>query len=343
MSALKTSNLNERESTFLSAVVEEYIASGTPVSSGHLKKYCGLKVSPATIRNVMASLEQKGFLTHFHTSGGRVPTDIGYRFYVDAIPEFRSLDDPFSEGVEEELLTISNNVDELLNATAFMLAKVSRMFGVVLISGYRRSVLTDIELVALKGDRVMLVLAMDTGLVKSIVLNLDLDIKPVSIDKITWILKERLVGCTLKEIHKTIKVRLVDSEMYSHELVQVLVNDCLKYFRIDNNKLIYTSSYDVLLEQKEFQDLANFQRLLPALDKAYLNQHFKDHFSEYSDMTLIGKENNDELLNDCSILTTQFDSGLISGRIGVLGPKRIPYGSVQSILGKFAEIVQRAL
>ena len=249
----------------------------------------------------------------------------------------------FSEGIEQELLTISNNVDELLNATAFMLAKVSRMFGVIFISEYQKSILTDIELVSLKGNRIMLVLAMDTGLVKSIVLNLDLDIKPVFMDKITQIFKDRLVGCTLKEIHKTIKVRLIDTEMYSHELVQVLVNDCLKYFRIDNNKLIYTSSYDVLLEQPEFQDLANFQRLLPALDKAYLNQHFKDNFNDYSDLTLIGKENKDKLLNDCSIMTTQFDSGLITGKVGVLGPKRIPYGSVQSILEKFAEIIQSAL
>ena len=141
------------------------------------------------------------------------------------------------EGIEQELLTISNNVDELLNATAFMLAKVSRMFGVIFISEYQKSILTDIELVSLKGNRIMLVLAMDTGLVKSIVLNLDLDIKPVFMDKITQIFKDRLVGCTLKEIHKTIKVRLIDTEMYSHELVQVLVNDCLKYFRIDNNRV----------------------------------------------------------------------------------------------------------
>ncbi len=343
MTTSKIPNLTDREAKILSAVVEGYIESGTPVSSGYLKKCYGMNVSPATIRNVMASLEQKGFLTHFHTSGGRVPTDVGYRFYVNAIPEFRSLDDPLSENIEQELLTISTNVDELLDATAFMLAKVSRMFGVVLISGYQKSILTDIELVSLKGDRVMLVLAMDTGLVKSIVLNLDVDIKPTFIQKITQVLKDRLVGCSLKEIHDTIKVRLIDSEMYSHELVQVLINDCSKYFRIEQNKSIYTSSADVLLEQPEFQDLSIFQRLLPALEKTYLNQHFKENFSSHSAPTLIGKENKDKLLNDCSIMTTQFDNGLIHGRIGVLGPKRIPYQSVQSILEKFAEIIHSAL
>jgi len=343
MSTIKIPNLTDREATILTSIVEEYITSGKPVSSGYLKEHCRLNVSPATIRNVMASLEQKGLLTHFHTSGGRTPTDVGYRFYVNATPEFRSLDLPFSASIEQELLTIANNVDELLDTTVFMLAKVSHMFGVVLISGYQKSILTDIELVTLQGNRVMLVLALDSGLVKSIVLNLDLDIQPNLINKITRVLKDRLVGSSLKEIESTINVRLNDIEMYSHELIQVLVNDRYKYFQIDQNKRIYTSSSDVLLERPEFQNIANFQRILPALDKAYLNQHFKENFSDNSDMTLIGKENEDELLNDCSIITTQFDSGLIKGRIGVLGPKRIPYLSVQTILKKFAEIIQSAL
>jgi len=343
MSTIKIPNLNDREAAILTSVIEEYIASGTPVSSGYLKKHCGMNVSPATIRNVMVSLEKKGFLMQLHTSGGRIPSDVGYRFYVNAKPKFRSLDDPFSESVEKELLTVANNVDELLDSTALMLAKVSHMFGVVLISGYHKSILTDIELVSLHGNRIMLVLGLDSGLIKSIVLNLDLNIQPKLINKITLILKERLIGCSLKEIQSTIGMRLNGTEMYSHELVQVLIDDCLNYFHIDNNKRIYTSPSDVLLDQPEFQNLANFQRLLPALDKSYLNQHFKDNFSDKSERTLIGIENEDELLNDCSIITTQFDSGLIQGTIGVLGPKRIPYMSVQSIIDKFAEIIQSAL
>jgi heat-inducible transcriptional repressor len=291
----------------------------------------------------MFSLEQKGYLTHLHTSSGRIPTDIGYRFYVNIIQEYQVLDNQISEKIEQELLIISNNVDELLDATAFMLAKVSHMFGIILVSGYQKSMLSDIELVVLEGNRVMLVLAMDTGSVESIVMNLNLTIQPKLIHKITRILKERLVGFSLKEIQSTINRRLNDTEMYSHELVQVLINNSNKYFHIDNNKSIYTSSTNVLLDQPEFQDISNFQRILPALDKAYLNNHFKINFTDQSNQTLIGKENEDELLNDCAIITTQFDSGLIKGRIGVVGPKRVPYMSVQATLEKFAEIIHNAL
>ncbi len=343
MSTIKLPILNDREATILTAIIEEYIESGTPVSSGYIKKYCGLNLSPATIRAVMASLEQKGLLTHFHTSGGRVPTDVGYRFYVNDTHEIIASYDPFSDNIKNELLTIVNDVDELLNATVLMLSKVSRMFGVISVSGYQRSILTDIELVLLEGNRVMLVLALDTGLVKSIVLNLDLVIQPNLVTKITQVLKDRLIGYSLKEIQSTIRVRLNDLEMYSHELVQVLVNDSEKYFDLNKNESIYTSSYDILLEQPEFQNLTSFQRLLPALDKAYLNQHFQENFNAHSSHTLIGTENEDELLNECSIITTEFNSEIIKGRIGVLGPKRIPYLTVQSIIEKFAEIIQNAL
>ena len=343
MSTIKLPTLNDREATILTSIIEAYIDSGTPVSSGYIKKYCGLNLSPATIRAVMASLEQKGLLTHFHTSGGRVPTDVGYRFYVNDTHEIIASYDPFSDNIKNELLTIVNDVDELLNATVLMLSKVSRMFGVISVSGYQRSILTDIELVLLEGNRVMLVLALDTGLVKSIVLNLDLVIQPNLVTKITQVLKDRLIGYSLKEIQSTIRVRLNDLEMYSHELVQVLVNDSEKYFDLNKNESIYTSSYDILLEQPEFQNLTSFQRLLPALDKAYLNQHFQENFNAHSSHTLIGTENEDELLNECSIITTEFNSEIIKGRIGVLGPKRIPYLTVQSIIEKFAEIIQHAL
>lgn len=337
------SDLTNREATILSDVVEYYIESGLPVSSGYLTKNCGLNISSATIRNAMFSLEQKGYLTHLHTSSGRIPTDTGYRFYVNIIQEYQVLDNQISEKIEQELLIISNNVDELLDATAFMLAKVSHMFGIILVSGYQKSMLSDIELVVLEGNRVMLVLAMDTGSVESIVMNLNLTIQPKLIHKITRILKERLVGFSLKEIQSTINRRLNDTEMYSHELVQILINNSNKYFHIDNNKSIYTSSTNVLLDQPEFQDISNFQRILPALDKAYLNNHFKINFTDQSNQTLIGKENEDELLKDCAIITTQFDSGLIKGRIGVVGPKRVPYISVQATLEKFAEIIHNAL
>ncbi len=343
MSEPKNHNLTDREAAILTAVIEGYIDNGMPVSSGFIKDNNQLNVSPATIRNEMASLEEKGFLTHLHTSGGRVPTDIGYRFYISRLNSVHTMDIPLGQDIRKELLTISNNVDELLGATAEMLAKISSMFGVVTISGYQQSKLTDIELVPIQGDRIMFVLALDTGLVKSIVLNLDIHINSKRIQNITQLLKDRLIGLTLKEIQSTMKHRLNDAEMYDHELVQILINERYSYFTIDSNNKIYTSSTNVLLDQPEFQDLTSYQRVLPVLEKPFLNDHFKENFHLNSNNTLIGTENGDIRLEDCAIITTQFDSGMMQGRIGVIGPKRVPYFSLKALLEKFTEIVQSAI
>ena len=343
MSEHKNHNLTDREAVILTAVIEGYIDKGMPVSSGFIKDNYQLNISPATIRNEMASLEERGFLTHLHTSGGRVPTDLGYRFYVSRLNSVHPMDIPVGQDIRKELLTISNNVDELLGATAEMLAKISSMFGVVTISGYQQSTLTDIELVPIQGDRIMFVLALDTGLVKSIVLNLDIHINSKRIQNITQLLKDRLIGLTLKEIQSTMNHRLNDAEMYDHELVQILINERYSYFTIDSNNRIYTSSTNMLLYQPEFQDLTSYQRVLPVLEKPFLNHHFKENFHLNSNNTLIGAENGDIRLEDCAIITTQFDSGMMQGRIGVIGPKRVPYFSLKGLLEKFTEIVQSAI
>ena len=343
MSLANIPNLNDREAAVLTSLIDGYIQSGSPISSTFLSKKYNFNVSSATIRSVMSTLEDKGYLTHLHTSGGRLPTDIGYRFYVNTIKNLSVPKKILSKDLEQELLTISNNVDELLNATALMLSKVSNMFGVVTINGYQNSILTDIELVPIQGDRVMLVLALDTGIVKSIVLNLDIRLKTKLINKTTQLLKDRLINLSLKEIQNSIINRLNDVEIYTHELVQILINDRSNYFSIDSNKSIYTSSADVLLEQPEFNNVVDYKKILPALDKDFLIKHFKTNFSLGSESTLIGKENGDILLNECAIITTYFESGIISGKIGIVGPKRIPYQSLQSILEQFTEIVESAI
>ena len=335
--------LSDRQAVILTALTEAYIKDGTPISSSFVTNNSNLKVSSATIRNEMALLEEKGFLTHLHTSGGRFPTDLGYRFYVNSFKTMVKRKKIITNDIQKELLTISNNVDELLDATVLMLSKVSHMFGVVTISGFQDSILTDIELVPIQGDRVMLVLALDTGIVKSIVLNLDVLIDSSFIIKTTQVLKDKLVSLSLTEIQSSIINRLNDVEMYNHELVQVLINNPLNYFSINSNKSIYTSSTDVLLSQQEFNDISSFKRLLPALDKTFLSKYFVENFTFNSERTLIGKENVDDRLDECAIITTCFESGNINGQIGLIGPKRIPYYSLQLILEQFTEIVQSAI
>ena len=271
-------NLDKRFSTILTAIVEGYINTCSPISSKYVQNNINVSLSSATIRNVMSDLEKEGFLKQMHKSGGRIPTDLAYRFYINTInaASLSSIDK--ITNLEDELKTISSNVDELLNATALMVSKLSNMFGVVTITDYHNSILKDIELVELNECRVMLVLATENGLVKSIVLDLEIAIAAKYIDSITYLLKDRLIGLSLSEIQNTITDRLNDTLIFNHELVQILINERFSYFSISNNKLIYTSPIDVLLEQPEFQNIANLQQILPALEKTYLNGYLNNHF-----------------------------------------------------------------
>ena len=343
MSIQKYKKLDRRYSAILISIVEGYINTCLPISSKFVQNHIDATLSSATIRNVMSSLEQDGFLKQMHKSGGRIPTDLGYRFYINTINSTHLLDDQGIGNLEDELKTISSNVDELFNATALMVSKLSNMFGVVTITDYHSSILRDIELVELNDSRIMLVLATDNGLVKSMVLDLDINIAIKHIDTITIQLKDKLIGLTLEEIQNTITDRLNDTLIFNHELVQILINERYSYFSISNNKLIYTSPVYALLDQPEFQNISNLQQILPGLDKTYLNGYLNNYFDTSSDYDLIGKENKDKIFKDCAILTSKFQSNAMSGRIGVIGPKRLNYINVKNILNTFKKVVQDAI
>ena len=343
MTIQKYNRLDLRYSSILLTIVEGYINTCQPISSQYVQKKLLTDLSSATIRNVMSSLEKDGFLKQVHKSGGRIPTDLGYRFYINSINSKNNVNEDVIPELEDELKTVSSNVDEILNATATMLSDLSNMFSIVMISEYQNSILVDIELIELNGNRVMMVIGMDNGLVKSIVLDLDIDIKEKHIKSITKLLKDKLVGLSLSEIQNTITYRLNDSFVFNHELIQILINDCYSYFSIENNKLIYTSPANVLLQQPEFQNINNFKKILPALDKSFLNIYMNKNFDAEHDYDLIGKENEDKIFNNCAILTSKFETKAITGRIGVIGPKRLNYINVKNILNTFRKVVQNAI
>ena len=343
MSKTKIKNLTDREALVLNHTVASFIDYSTPISSAFLKTRFGYPFSAATIRSVLSRLEEKGYLAHPHTSSGRIPTDLGYRFYVDSLKMESKTFNALATDLPEELLRIATDVDDLLSGTAVMLSKISKLFGIVMVSRYKDSILSDLELVPIHSNRVMLVLAMQSGFVRSIVLNLDVDVKSRHLDFITTILKEKLVGLSLSEIQSTITERLTGTEIFNHEVVQVLVNNSRDHFDIDQNKLMYTSSPNALLQQPEFQDAALIQRILPALEKGYLTEYFRENILNKKSCTLIGEETGDDLLNNCAIITTSFKTETVRGRLGIVGPTRLHYQTIKELLNNFAEIMPSVL
>ncbi len=339
MEKLKYTYLDERKSDILRLVIEEYISENKPIASNYIKLKYNLPFSSATIRNIFAKLEELGFLQQTHTSSGRIPTDIGYRYYVDNFIDTKKLKLTFNKDIEEKLLSISSNVDELMQETVLMLSKLSGLFGVVMISGIRHSILTEIELISLASNKIMMVIALKSGMIKSLVLNLDIIVEPRDLDIVNRLLRERLIGKSIEDVQSSISELLRNSIVPKHEIIQIIFQHPLLVTQFARNNQIYTSSYKNLLEQPEFHDFDLFHKTISGIDQDYIKQILSAYSVDQNLITIIGNETENELLSHCSIVASEFESDFIKGKIGLLGPTRIPYKNVIKILKEFTEIM----
>ncbi|MBC8216481.1 MAG: heat-inducible transcription repressor HrcA [Candidatus Marinimicrobia bacterium] len=335
----KNIHLTERETTILKFTVEEFIVTNRPIGSSYLKKHHRFNISPATIRNTLSVLESKGLVMQPHTSSGRIPTDLGYRYYVDCLMDTSSSNLGDVEKWSSVLKTLSSNIEDLMQATATMLAKASQFFGVVLVSQIQRGILKDIEFISLSSDRIMVVLAMESGIVRSMVFNLKISIRQDDLRYINQILNEQLTGHTLEEIQATVRERLHDTTIYNHEIVQILIRQSKEYFTLPANNLIFTSTNQFLLMQPEFQQIDIIKATLHTLEKQKIKRMLMSHGNQSKETMIIGRENSDNAFKQFSVLSTGFQSEYLVGQLAVLGPTRIPYKNIKTILEKFSEII----
>lgn len=339
MELFQQNHLSERQETILRIVIERFIETNRPVGSSYISSNYLLSLSSATIRNCLASLEKSGLLTNLHVSSGRMPTDAGYRYYVDKLLTSEESSGGLELSIFNHLKEMSDNIENLMQATAATLAKVCHMFGIVVISGVNDSVITEIEAIVLSSERVMIVLALRSGLVKSIVLNLHVDVNLSDIERLNTILKERIVGFTLKEIQNSIHGRLSNTPFYDHEIVQILLNQPDSIFNLADKTLVYTSSYNELLNYPEFQDIKILKRTITGLQENYIREYLTPPTDLENINTIIGHENKIDNLQHCSVLSSSFLGAAYYGRLAVIGPTRVPYKQIKSLLKYFVEML----
>ena len=335
--------LNQREKEILKKTIEDYISFGTPISSQSLHNNYFNQLSAATIRNSLAKLEQTGMLKSIHTSSGKVPTDNGYRYYVDTLIAENTSTIQEYDNIAQKLSDASDNLEDLLQATAYMLGKISRLFSMVIISKQQKNILNEIELLHLSSERIMLVLGLDSGFIRSIVLNLNVTINNSSLKFINEALKDRLLGLSLGEIQSSIKERLKESQYFDHEIVQILVQDPNKHFKISGEKLVYTSPFYQLLDYPEFHEINKLKTLMSYIHDKSMEEYFNKYLLDGGNSIIIGKEIGDSNFNNCSIISEPFENNNINGQMLVLGPKRIPYKNIKRILTNFTDIINDVL
>jgi heat-inducible transcriptional repressor len=331
--------LNERERRVLEAVIQSYVETAEPAGSRMIAERFGIGVSPATIRNTMSDLEEKGFLYHPHPSAGRVPTDIAYRLYVDSLMAPAQLTVSQADRLAEEIGSSGGSaIEAILRRAAQSLSVVAQELGVALGPRLDHAVLQRLELVRVSNERLLLVLTLEGGAMRTIFVEVPGQIAESALAEVTMVLNERLAGLTLRQVRSSLGSRLRDTttQADSRELLNVFVQECDTLFDLpltSREDDVLWGQASVLAEQPEFTSGESMRRLLALTDtREHLAEFLRRRNNAPGITITIGTENSDPRLQDFTVVTTEYRTGALAGVIGVIGPTRMPYDKVIALV-----------
>ncbi|HET6498979.1 MAG TPA: heat-inducible transcriptional repressor HrcA [Coriobacteriia bacterium] len=313
-----------RRRRVLRALVEEYIATGQPVGSKHLVERHELGCSPATVRNVLAALEETGYVYQPHVSAGRVPTDAGYRAFVDELLEPGELRlDGEAAGVRQRYVALAGEVDELMRETSALLSRVTHYVAVVMAPTLNFSRIRRVDLVGMAAGRVLVVVITEQGEVVSRQVSLTREAREGRLAEVEQALNTLLDGKRASEVRPLL--RLVDAGSADTLFAEVLehVLDCLE--EADRDRL-YHVGVPELLDLPEFADAAMIRPLLTVLEDGLVMLEALSEVMRGGGLTVrIGSENTAHELEHLSLVATRYGSATADGIVGVIGPKRMDY------------------
>ncbi len=340
--------LSEREKAILRYVIQQFILTANPVGSRAIFKRYNIGLSPATIRNIMADLEESGYLGHPHTSAGRVPTDKGYRTYVDMLMEPPKLSRAEKEFINKSLAKIQADTDDILKITSSLLSEVTDLIACVTYPKFEDSVLVKLQLVRISSTRILLVLTIKSGLVKTISLEVETPVKVSQLERIQRLLNERLSGLTFKEIRKSFKERVKDfSQKDFKPIIRLFLDSADKIFADFQSieKSIITGAKNIL-KQPEFEDYDSFQSIIELIENREVIVHIidKNLSKKGGDFSIsIGEEIKNKKLSHYSLIAKEYHIGDARGAVGIIGPKRMPYSKAIASVIYIAQQLQKEL
>jgi heat-inducible transcriptional repressor len=338
--------LNERELKVLEAVVQTYIETAEPAGSQTIARRFGLGVSPATIRHTMSELEDKGYLFHPHTSAGRIPTDRAYRVYVNEIMRLAPPTREARDALQAELLGSRNAVEAILRRAAQVLGVLTQELGVAVAPALDEMILERLELVAVSSERLLLVLNLRSGVVRTIFVEVPGRLRPETVQDVARVLNERLAGHTLQAIRATLPERLRDAGGVDggRELLNIFLAEADGLFDLsDERNAVVLGSAQMLAEQPEFASNARMRDLLRLTEGRDLLREALASRRQTGVSITIGAENPDARLSGFTLVTAAYEAGALKGVIGVMGPTRMPYDKIIGLVEHTSRMVEDLL
>ena len=342
---MDTQELSERERRVLEAVIQTYVTTAEPAGSRTLSRHFGLGVSPATIRNTMSDLEEQGFLFHPHTSAGRVPTNKAYRVYVDSlIHRPRAVVSADQEELRERIASGGSAIEMILRRAAQSLGVLTQELGIALGPRLDDTVLERLELVRMSTERLLMVLRLRGGIMRTLFVELQGAIAEDAVAEVALVLNERLAGLTLSQIRGTLPSRLRDSTAGpgAGELLNIFIQEGEQIFDVSlpvSEGAIVLGQTSVLAEQPEFSGAQSMRRLLELTETPHQLAELLRHRGVSGLTITIGTEHADPRLEDFTVVTAEYRTGTLAGVIGVIGPTRMPYDKVIALVSHTSQLL----
>jgi len=296
----------------------------------------------------MSDLEEQGFINHPHTSAGRVPTDKGYRFYVDTLTDFKTVEEFEKQKIKRELNSAENETDELLNIASKLLSSITNNVACVLYPNLDSGILDRIQILQLSSLKILIVITINSSLVRTITLELKMEIKENHISGIQSLLNERLGGLKLSEIRSTFRERFKDVSVEEIPLITLFVDSADKIFTdVKVNDKVHIAGTGTILKKPEFEIPGRFQSIIELIENKDVVVHIfenKPYNSEKGEILVsIGSENEDIKLEEYSLVKKDYSVDDIHGTLGVIGPKRMEYERVIAIVDYISTILSSYL
>jgi len=334
--------LSERAQLLLKTLVERYITDGQPVGSRALSKYSGLDLSPASIRNVMADLEEMGFIASPHTSAGRVPTPRGYRFFVDTLLTIKPLGTIEINQLEGQLQ--AENTQKLVASASHILSDLTRFAGVV-VTPRRSSGFRHIEFIRLSEKRVLLILVTPEGDVQNRVLLTERAYSPSELVEASNLLNQNYAGLTFEEIKKRVHEELKQLREDMVRLMAVALEAGSQAISESQEEVVISGEGNLLENEDLSSNMVSLRKLFELFErKTGLLQLLDISSRAHGVQIFIGGESGLVPLDECSVVTAPYEvDGQVVGTVGVIGPTRMAYERVIPIVDITAKLLSSAL
>jgi heat-inducible transcriptional repressor len=338
--------LDERSREVLKSLIQLHIATGAPVGSESLSRTLERSLSPATLRNIMADLERTGYLVHPHTSAGRMPTDEGYRVYVDSLMSHQPLPSREALAIASELQTASGSAHEVMENASHVLSRLSRQVGFVLAPEMQRTSFRQINLMRLPHPRILVVMVSGAGLVTHKVIEIDDELTQEELQTCANYLNAHFAGMTLAAIRARLLDMMGEEKALYDSLLKRVVSVGERAFAAAGEDVnVYVDGASNMLEQPEFEDVRRMRALFRTFEeKGRLVRILNACLSGGGVRVIIGHENPDPELKTMTLVTASYPvEGEVSWGLGVMGSTRMEYARVVSLVDHVARMLARSL